>query len=66
VTVTRDDDEQGNGWKPSKRFWDVLLAAWVIAGVGAVISQNWWTLAAAVIGIIAGVAQRRYAADRQR
>jgi hypothetical protein len=44
----------------------VLLAAWVVGGVGAVVTQNWWGVAAAVIGIIVAAGQWYYAADKPR
>jgi hypothetical protein len=66
VTVVRNDGVQGNSWKPSKRFWEVLLAMWVVGLVVAAITRNWWVVAAAVIGIFVAAGQRHYAKDKPR
>ena len=64
--MVRNDGVRANRWKPSKRFWEVLLAVWVVGLVVAAITQNWWGVAAAVIGIFVAAGQRHYAADKQR
>jgi len=64
--VVRNDGEQGNGWRLPKRFWEVLLAVWVVGGVVAAFTQLWWDVAVAVIGIFVAVGQLYYAKDKPR
>ena len=56
-------DNRGN---PSKRFWSLFLAFWVVLGVVSLITQLWWTALAAACGIINAVVQRRKAPVQPR
>ena len=52
---------RNNHGNPSKRFWSLFLAFWVVVGMVSLIAQLWWTTVAAACGIINAVAQRRKA-----
>lgn len=64
--MVKEDGIRDNRGNPSKRFWGLFLAVWVVLGVGSVITQTWWTVAAAVCGIIFSAMQRRNAPDKPR
>lgn len=51
---------------PSKRFWSLLLAVWVVFGVVSLIAQLWWTAASAACFFIVAAAARRNAPDKPR
>jgi Flp pilus assembly protein TadB len=66
VTVASESGVQDNRGNPSKRFWSLFLAFWVVLGVVSLIAQLWWTAVAAAFGIINAVVQRRKAPDQPR
>lgn len=64
--VASTDGIRGNRRKPSKQFWNWLLAVWVVVGVGAAITHGWLTVVGAVGGLIFCAVQRRNAPDKPR
>jgi hypothetical protein len=64
--VASESGVQDNRGNPSKRFWSLFLAFWVVLGVVSLIAQLWWTAVAAAFGIINAVVQRRKAPDQPR
>jgi hypothetical protein len=56
-------DRRGN---PSKRFWSLFLAFWVVLGVVSLIAQLWWTAIASALGVVNAFVQRRKAPDTLR
>jgi len=64
--VVREDGVRDNRGNPSKRFWGLFPAVWAVLGLGSVIIQTWWTVAAADCGIIFPAIQRRNAPDKPR
>jgi hypothetical protein len=63
--VRRSGLWDGHG-HPSKRFWSLLLAVWVVFGVVSLFAQLWWTVATAACFLIVAVAARRNAPDKPR
>jgi Flp pilus assembly protein TadB len=64
--LEREDSAQDNRGNPSKRFWRLFLAFWVVLGVVSLIGQLWWTAAAAACGIVNALLQLRNAPDKPR
>lgn len=64
--MAREEGVRDNRGNPSKRFWGLFLAVWVVLGVGSLITQAWWSAAAAVGGIYFAALQRRNAPNKPR